>query len=145
VAASTAGSPFEVVGLEPEDRAGKSARGRADNQLIPTRERASATARAARFARLAGGHTAPGRHAALTSAATQQACETLSLQLGPLDVTLLGLAVHLDPVNLDVTVVQGAGQRLSSLLCDVSSQLDASTPRADLVRTLNIVLDTIGA
>src|SRR5688572_19832102 len=39
----------------------------------------------------------------------QAACEILDLELGPLDLDLLGLVVHLDPINLEITAVPGAG------------------------------------
>ena len=37
------------------------------------------------------------------------ACNVLHLVLGPLDLNLLGLNVHLDKVVLDITAVPGAG------------------------------------
>jgi hypothetical protein len=80
----------------------------------------------------------PGATAGVT-----QACESLSLVLGPLDVTLLGNAVHLDAVTVDLTVVPGTGQRLATLICDVAGQLGAATPPADLLKTLNALLDTV--
>src|SRR5687768_7663152 len=39
-------------------------------------------------------------------------CEILHLELGPLDLDLLGLVVHLDRVVLDITAVPGAGNLL---------------------------------
>lgn len=76
--------------------------------------------------------------------ASTQACEAPSLVLGPLDLNLLGLAVQLDKMNVDFAVVQGAGERLGTLLCQVSSLMDGAAPPADLVRLLNTLLDTIG-
>ena len=39
-------------------------------------------------------------------------CEILDLVLGPLDLNLLGLTVHLDTVHLNITAVHGAGNLL---------------------------------
>jgi hypothetical protein len=51
-------------------------------------------------------------------------CAILHLELGPLDLTLLGLNVHLDncrngPITLDITAVTGAGNLLGNLLCEL--------------------------
>jgi hypothetical protein len=43
-------------------------------------------------------------------------CEILDLTLGPLDLNLLGLVVHLDTVHLNITAVPGAGNMLGNLL-----------------------------
>jgi hypothetical protein len=79
-----------------------------------------------------------------TAPATSAACETLSLVLGPLDVNLLAVDVHLEEVNVDLTVVQGAGERLGNLLCDATRLIDRAAAPAELVKTLNTLLDTIG-
>jgi hypothetical protein len=46
-------------------------------------------------------------------------CEVLHLELGPLDLNLLGLVVHLDQVVLDITAVPGGGL-LGDLLCGLA-------------------------
>jgi hypothetical protein len=51
-------------------------------------------------------------------------CEILSLSLGPLDLDLLGLQVHLDEVNLQVDAQPGSGNLLGNLLCAVAGLLD---------------------
>ena len=50
----------------------------------------------------------------------------LHLVLGPLDLDLLGLVVHLDKVVLDITAVPGAGALLGNLLCAVVGLLDGT-------------------
>ena len=52
-------------------------------------------------------------------------CEILDLVLGPLDLNLLGLEIHLDVVHLNITAVPGAGNLLGNLLCAVAGLLDA--------------------
>ena len=56
--------------------------------------------------------------------AIQATCEILSLQLGPLDLNLLGLVIHLDQIVLDIDAVSGAGNLLGNLLCSVAGLLD---------------------
>ena len=52
-------------------------------------------------------------------------CQILSLTLGPLDLNLLGLMVHLNQVVLTITAVPGAGNLLGNLLCDVANLLNS--------------------
>ena len=54
-------------------------------------------------------------------------CDILHLTLGPLDLNLLGLVVHLDQVVLDITAEQGSGNLLGNLLCAVAGLLDPPT------------------
>lgn len=51
-------------------------------------------------------------------------CTILTLNLGPLDLNLLGLTVHLNQVVLNITAVPGAGNLLGNLLCDVANLLN---------------------
>ncbi|MGR6322624.1 hypothetical protein Q2K19_12460 [Micromonospora soli] len=51
-------------------------------------------------------------------------CDILNLDLGPLDLNLLGLQVHLNEVVLDITAQQGPGNLLGNLLCAVAGLLD---------------------
>ncbi len=53
-------------------------------------------------------------------------CEVLDLVLGPLDLNLLGLNVHLDKVHLNITAVPGACNLLGNLLCAVAGLLDGT-------------------
>jgi hypothetical protein len=51
-------------------------------------------------------------------------CPILHLELGPLDLNLLGLRVELNQVVLDVTAIPGPGNLLGNLLCAVAGLLD---------------------
>jgi len=51
-------------------------------------------------------------------------CDILRLRLGPLDLNLLGLVVHLDRVVLDITADAGPGNLLGNLLCAIAGLLD---------------------
>ena len=51
-------------------------------------------------------------------------CDVLNLDLGPLDLNLLGLQIDLAPVVLDIVAQPGAGNLLGNLLCAVAGLLD---------------------
>lgn len=74
----------------------------------------------------------------VTGASANESCDILNLELGPLDLNLLGLDVQLSQVNLDVTAVPGAGNLLGNLLCAVAGLLDgnATTGLANLLNRL---------
>ena len=72
------------------------------------------------------------------------ACDVLNLDLGPLDLNLLGLQVDLAPVVLDITAVPGAGNLLGNLLCAVAGLLDGSGPLTGISALLNRLLTGLG-
>ena len=73
-------------------------------------------------------------------------CEILHLELGPLDLDLLGLVVHLDQVVLDITAEQGPGNLLGNLLCAVAGLLDntGGGPLQGIAQLLNQILAILG-
>jgi hypothetical protein len=86
---------------------------------------------------------APGAH--LDAAAAAATCSILHLVLGPLDLNLLGLKVHLDRVVLDITAQSGSGNLLGNLLCAVAHLLDGVSPSlTDLLRLSNLLNRIIG-
>ncbi|WP_433876538.1 ABC transporter substrate-binding protein [Sinomonas atrocyanea] len=68
------------------------------------------------------------------------ACDILHLDLGPLDLNLLGLQVHLNEVVLDITAQPGPGNLLGNLLCSVAGLLDNGTGLNGLANLLNHLL-----
>ena len=58
------------------------------------------------------------------ASSARRTCDVRHLVLGPLDLNLLGLVVHLDRVVLDIVAVTGAGNLLGNLLCAVTGLLD---------------------
>lgn len=78
-----------------------------------------------------------------TPLAVAATCEILTLTLGPLDLNLLGLAVHLNQVVLNITAVSGAGNLLGNLLCAVTSLLDAGGPLGTLLQQLTTLLNQV--
>jgi hypothetical protein len=70
-------------------------------------------------------------------------CDILHLVLGPLDLDLLGLNVHLDKVVLDIVAQSGAGQLLGNLLCAVVHLLDNNGTLSQLLSKLSAILDQL--
>ena len=60
----------------------------------------------------------------VTAAQGANSCQILDLTLGPLDLNLLGLVVHLDRVHLNITAQRGPGNLLGNLLCGIAGALD---------------------
>jgi hypothetical protein len=87
-----------------------------------------------------GSGTAGGAKDAVVS------CSILHLVLGPLNLNLLGLNVHLNQVVLDITAVPGAGNLLGNLLCSVANLLNTGgLPLSQVTGLLNIVQQLVNA
>jgi hypothetical protein len=71
-------------------------------------------------------------------------CELLHLELGPLDLDLLGLQVHLDKIVLDITAQSGPGNLVGNLLCAIAGLLDSGGPLSQIVNLLNQLLGLLG-
>jgi len=71
-------------------------------------------------------------------------CQILHLELGPLDLDLLGLVVHLDQVVLDITAQSGPGNLLGNLLCGIAGLLDGNSPLNVIARLLNQLIGLPG-
>jgi hypothetical protein len=69
-------------------------------------------------------------------------CNVLHLVLGPLNLNLLGLNVHLNTVVLDITAIPGAGNLLGNLLCALVGLLDGTglLPLGQIAALLNQIL-----
>lgn len=81
---------------------------------------------------------------ARASASGRIVCDILLLDLGPLDLDLLGLQIHLDEVVLEIVAEAGAGNLLGNLLCAVTSLLDGGAALAAIAELLNNIIDLIG-
>src|SRR6478752_6578051 len=84
----------------------------------------------------AAGHSTQGTQQAaipVDLAQTNGSCQILDLVLGPLDLDLLGLHVH-----LNITAQSGPGELVGNLLCAIAGLLDGGLP-------LNTVLGQIAA
>jgi len=83
--------------------------------------------------------------AATSAASAAASCTILHLVLGPLDLNLLGLHVHLNRVVLDITAQSGAGNLLGNLLCAVAHLLDMTSPSLlNLLQLANLLNRIIG-
>jgi hypothetical protein len=87
----------------------------------------------------------------VTSAAVQLpvsqivgSCEILHLELGPLDLNLLGLVIHLDQVVLDISADPGSGNLLGNLLCAITHLLDGPGSIIAIINLLNNILGALG-
>ncbi|TML85017.1 MAG: hypothetical protein E6G08_16320 [Actinobacteria bacterium] len=79
----------------------------------------------------------------LLGTASPGSCPVLHLELGPLDLDLLGVVVHLDKVVLDITAQSGPGNLLGNLLCAVSHLLDSNASATAIAGVLNNLLGLI--
>jgi len=90
----------------------------------------------------AGGQTTSiVRTVSFPAAITQATCDILHLDLGPLNLDILGLQIDLSRIVLDITAEPGAGNLLGNLLCAVAGLLDNPS---GLARLLNRILDALG-
>jgi hypothetical protein len=81
------------------------------------------------------------RSVALPVAVGDATCDILHLDLGPLNLDLLGLQIDLSRIVLDITAQSGAGNLLGNLLCGVAGLLDNP---GGLARLLNQILAGLG-
>lgn len=70
-------------------------------------------------------------------------CDILHLELGPIDLNLLGLVVHVDKIVIDIDAQSGPGNLLGNLLCAIANLLNNNGPLAGLVNLLNQVLGAL--
>jgi hypothetical protein len=70
-------------------------------------------------------------------------CSILHLELGPIDLNLLGVVIHADKIVVDVSAQSGPGNLLGNLLCGVTSALDANASANAIAHLLNTVLGLI--
>jgi hypothetical protein len=76
-----------------------------------------------------------------TTAEALAVCDILHLVLGPLDLDLLGLQVHLDKIVLDIVANPGPGNLLGNLLCAITGLLDEGP--AGLLGRITAILNQI--
>ena len=81
-----------------------------------------------------------GVHPSARDARAPGSCQILNLVLGPLDLDLLGLEVHLNRVVLNIEATPGPGNLLGNLLCAIVGLLDNAGVLPEIRRILNAVL-----
>ena len=82
----------------------------------------------------------------VNTAAAPASCELLHLELGPHSLNLLGLAIDLNLVVLNLDGAAGAGNLLGNLLCTVGGLLDGGALGAlgGVSTLLNRILSILG-
>ena len=70
-------------------------------------------------------------------------CDILNLVLGPLDLDLLGLVIHLDTIVVNIDAQSGPGNLLGNFLCGVTNLLNPGNLRG-LGNTLNRIIGLLG-
>jgi hypothetical protein len=76
----------------------------------------------------------------LPVAAAQGSCQILHLELGPIDLNLLGLVVHVDKIVVDITAQSGPGNLLGNLLCGLANALNGGASATTIANILNQIL-----
>jgi len=80
----------------------------------------------------------------LNAAPAAGGCQILDLTLGPLDLNVLGLVVHLDTVHLNITAQPGPGNLLGNLLCSVANLLNNNGSGGGLQGLVNLLNQILG-
>ena len=73
-------------------------------------------------------------------AAVRGTCQILHLELGPIDLDLLGLVVHVDKIVVDITAQSGPGNLLGNLLCGLANALNGGASATTIANILNQIL-----
>ena len=85
-----------------------------------------------------------GTTSSQAAATAQQTCPILRLQLGPLDLNLLGLRVQLNAIDLRIGAEPGQGNLLGNLLCSIANLLNPGGALGQIVNLLNQILAKLG-
>jgi len=76
--------------------------------------------------------------------ASHGTCDILHLELGPIDLDLLGLRVHLDKIVIDISAQSGPGDLVGNLLCAVAHLLDGHAGLLAVAVLINAILGLLG-
>jgi len=90
--------------------------------------------------RSSGHSTSAAKARGVQAAAT---CPILHLTLGPVDLNLLGLTVHLNQVVLNIDAQSGPGNLLGNLLCGIAGLLDQGLPLNQLLQQIVDLLNGV--
>jgi hypothetical protein len=73
------------------------------------------------------------------------ACQVLALDLGPINLNLLGLVVRTNEIQVRIDAVQGPGNLLGNLLCAVTGILNPSGALGQLTGAINNLAAALNA
>jgi len=85
---------------------------------------------------LTGTTTSVARTLTIPAAVVNPTCDILHLDLGPLNLDVLGLQINLNQIILDITAQAGAGNLLGNLLCAVTNLLNSPGRLATLLNSI---------
>ena len=74
-----------------------------------------------------------------------QACQVLALNLGPINLNLLGLVVRTNEIQVRIDAVQGQGNLLGNLLCAVTGILNPTGALGQLTGAINQLTAALNA
>ena len=78
-------------------------------------------------------------------ASVSGSCTILTLTLGPVDLNLLGLMVHLNQVVLNITAQPGPGNLLGNLLCSIAGLLNGGGLNNLLTQIVGLINQLLGS
>jgi hypothetical protein len=73
----------------------------------------------------------------------QASCQILDLVLGPIDLNLLGLKLHVDRIHINLTATQGA--LLGDLLCAIANLLNGGNLLGQLTQIVSLLNQILAA
>ena len=76
---------------------------------------------------------------------TPNSCQVLRLDIGAIDLNLLGLRVRTNPINALIEAVPGAGNLLGNLLCAVTNLLNPTGALGQLTGAINNLASALNA
>jgi hypothetical protein len=74
----------------------------------------------------------------------QATCNILDLTLGPIDLTLLGLHLHVNQIHITLTAQSGPGNLLGNLLCSIADLLNGGNVLGQLGQLVNLLNQLLG-
>jgi hypothetical protein len=89
-----------------------------------------------------GGQSIGSQAVSIPVSKIDPSCKILHLTLGPIDLDLLGLLVHVDRIVITITAQSGPNNLLGTLLCDIANLLNTggSGALATILGDLNQIL-----
>jgi hypothetical protein len=75
----------------------------------------------------------------------QATCQLLNLVLGPIDLNLLGLKLHVDRIVINLTAESGPGNLLGNLLCSIANLLNGGNLLGQLGQIVSLLNQILAA
>ena len=75
----------------------------------------------------------------------QATCQLLNLVLGPIDLNLLGLKLHVDRIVINLMAESGPGNLLGNLLCSIANLLNGGNLLGQLTQIVSLLNQILAA